>query len=141
MVWEKYYRIHSKMTYSQKSNVFGPLSLPLCHNLSRFSVSSFTCHHRRRDKCFFRKANFKIHFGTYTYIWILWAKSHVIIKTKYMTNLFCFLLLNWNSIFDLFIFLAICLSLWCEASSPVFFRKYTFLRNWLKTRETLETVV
>ena len=127
MVWENYYRIHSKMTDLQKSNVFGPQFLPLCHNLSRFSVSSFTCHHRRTDKWFFRKANFKMHFGTYTYIWILCAKSHVIIKTKYMTNLFCFLLLNWNSIFDLFIFFAICLSLWCEAHHRFFFANILFL--------------
>ena len=128
MVWEKYYRIHSKMTYSQRSNVFGPHSLLLCHDLSRFSVSSSTCHHRRRDKSFFRKLNFKIHFGTYNYLNLM-GKIIRNYKNKIHDKpiLFSFIKLKLN-IWLIYLF-SYLFTIMMWSIITCFFRKYIFLRR------------
>ena len=59
-------RGHSKMTSPQKWHILD--SLPPCHPLPLFFVTPFSLppgNLPKSDKPYFRKANYKIYFGTY----------------------------------------------------------------------------
>ena len=73
-------RAHSKMK-SPKNDIFLD---PSCCPLLLFFITPFLpCHHPKSDKTFFRKAHFKVHFGTYRTLHIInlctdrWRKRQI----------------------------------------------------------------